>query len=97
MTSLYLKELVLANLGIKNIHPLHSLMLDECCETVLTKTDNEGSLIETVLLSFWTANSLLVGLLKGNLENAETVTLNYRNEQFLFNKQSSFLGINSQS
>lgn len=96
MTKEELYEQVLLDLPIKNIHPLHKAMMEECCETALKNPDNIqdlNALILAVRMAFVTCNSILKGTLQGSLKSfdANQVTLNYRSQTFIIPDNSPLL------
>jgi hypothetical protein len=95
MTTKELQNIVIENLPIKEIHPLHKAILDECCESVIKNSailDVEMQ-IHCVNISFIASFNTLKGVIKGALESTDSdvVTLNYREQQFLISKNSSLL------
>ena len=79
---------------LENIHPLHKAMLEECCENALNnpeKIESKETLKYAVQIAFYTCIETLRGTLKGGLEFADTVNLNYRNQSFTITKDSPFL------
>lgn len=96
MTSIELYNEVIKELPIKDIHPLHKAMLEECCENALENeqgvTDLK-TLIFAVHVSFVTCEKALKSTLKASVEGfrAYGVTLNYRGETFSLPLGSVFL------
>ena len=79
---------------LENIHSLHKAMLEECCENALNnpeKIESKETLKYAVQIAFYTCIETLRGTLKGALEFADTVNLNYRNQSFTITKDSPFL------
>lgn len=82
------------NLDIGQIHPLHKAILEECCENALNnpqKITDEKTLKYAVHVAFLSSLSTLVGTLKGGLELADTVNLNYRSKTYEITKGSPLL------
>lgn len=96
MTTEELYQKVMAELPIKEIHPLHKAMMEECCETALKTPENlkdSDALINGVRIAFITCNSMLKGTLQASLKSfdANQVTLNYRNQTFIIPDNSPLL------
>lgn len=96
MTADELYKMVIEQLPIKEIHPLHKAILEECCENALNNPQNvtdTGTLIYAVQVAFLTCTSTLKGTLAASLElaAADQVTLNYRNQTFIILKNSSLI------
>jgi len=96
MTKEELYEQVIKDLPIKEIHPLHKAMMEECCEIAMKNPDNLkdlAALILSVRMAFVTSNSVLKGTLQGSLKSfdANRVTLNYRNQTFIILENSPLL------
>lgn len=96
MTKEELFKQVLTDLPIKEIHPLHKAMMEECCETALKNPENfknTDTLINSVRIAFITCNSVLKGTLQGSLKSfdANQITLNYRNQTFIIPDNSPLL------
>ena len=96
MTADGLYKMVIEQLPIKEIHPLHKAILEECCENALNNPQNvtdTGTLIYAVQVAFLTCTSTLKGTLAASLElaAADQVTLNYRNQTFIILKNSSLI------
>ncbi|MFT6921794.1 MAG: hypothetical protein ACJA1C_000791 [Crocinitomicaceae bacterium] len=93
-----LLEAVIQSIPLKEIHPLHMAMLEECCEKVIEAADesmkeNSQQLINCVNATFLTSNGVLKSTLKAALDAAGTddVNLNYRGEEFVINRESGLL------
>lgn len=96
MTADKLYEKVLEKLPIKEIHPLHKAIMEECCENALNNPQNVTDtdiLVYAVQVAFLTCNSTLKGTLAASLELADVaqVTLNYRNQTFVIPKNSPLI------
>jgi hypothetical protein len=94
MTPESLKENLLTELkkeGVVKIHPLHDLMIDECCESALNLPGTDEIHLLSVKIGFVTANATLIGILKASLTQADTVTLNYRGQTFIIDNNSPIL------
>lgn len=98
MTPEELYEKVSVEISIKDIHPLHKAMLEECCENVIKADKNNNfddkTLINSVGISFIECEKVLKSLIKGafeSLDGKNEVNLTYRNENFKFSKDSYFL------
>jgi hypothetical protein len=96
MTTEELYTQVLKDLPIKEIHPLHKAIMEECCETALENPDKLNdldSLVLAVRMAFVTCNSILKGTLQGSLKSfdANQITLNYRNQTFIIPYNSPLL------
>ena len=95
MTPKELKSKLLFELkkeGIERLHPLHDAMIDECCESALkTIGKTEEIYLQSVKIGFLTANTALKGVLKASLSQADTVTLNYRGQEFVIDENSTIL------
>ena len=73
--------------------PLHKAMLMECCENIMqlhnTEKYNKDVLLISTLQAFEVCRNLIQGMIKGMIpEFADTVTLNYRGETFILDKDS---------
>jgi hypothetical protein len=96
MTADELYNKVIGQLPIKELHPLHKAMMEECCENALNNpqnlTDND-TLIFAVQVAFLTCNSTLKGTLTASLKLAasDQLTLNYRNQTFIIPQNSPLL------
>jgi hypothetical protein len=96
MTTTELYQAVINSLPIKEIHPLHKAIMEECCENAINnpqKITDVNTLIMAVQVSFLTCDSTVKGALEGGLKvaNADQVILNYRGQQFIITKDSPFL------
>lgn len=94
MTAEELYQTVVGQLPVKDIHPLHKAIMEECCENAVNNPQNitdEATLAYAAQVSFITALSTLKGTLKGALKLGDQVTLNYRNQTFLIPKDSKLL------
>lgn len=96
MTTEELFQSTINELSITNIHSLHKLMMEECCERALQdnlEVIDTNTLVFAVRVAFLTCNSALKATLNSSLEstNADQVTLNYRGETFIISKDSNFL------
>ena len=96
MTADELYKKVLEQLSIKEIHPLHKAIMDECCENALNNPQNvtaPDTLVYAVQVAFLTCTSTLKGTLAASLElaAADQITLNYRNQTFVIPKNSPLL------
>ena len=94
MTKAELYENVVGNLNLKEIHPLHKAIFEECCENALANKDDIKelkTLIFAVQISFLTCLSALKGTLTASFEYADNVTLNYRGQTFEIPKNSNLL------
>lgn len=89
-----LLEAVLANLPVQTVHPIHKAMLEEACEHVLEKKNEFDSMEEmekAVHLSFLILNPLFQSTMNAMLEQADTVTLNYRGVNEILTSESPIL------
>jgi hypothetical protein len=87
-------ETVLANLPVQTIHPIHKAMLEEACEHVLKQKDEFESIEEmerAVHLSFTILNPIFQSTMISMLENADTVTINYRGVKDILTSESAIL------
>jgi hypothetical protein len=96
MTADELYKKVLEQLPIKEVHPLHKAIMEECCENALNNPQNvtdPDTLVYAVQVAFLTCNSTLKGTLAASLElaDADQVTLNYRNQTFIIPKNSPLI------
>jgi len=96
MTTTELYQSVIGHLPIKEIHPLHKAMMEECCETALQNKQgvvDKKTLILSVQIAFMTCNTTLKSTLNASLKmaNADQVTLNYRGQTFIISKSSNLL------
>lgn len=76
--------------------PLHKAMLMECCENIMqphnTEKHNDDVLLLSTLQAFEVCRNLMQGMIKGMIpEFADTVTLNYRGEIFILDKDSAIV------
>lgn len=96
MTIEELYKTVVGQLPIKELHPLHKAMMEECCENAINnpqQVTDKDTLVLAVQVAFLTCNSTLKGTLAASLQltDADQVTLNYRNQTFIIPKNSSLL------
>lgn len=96
MTAEELYEEAVGHLPIKELHPLHKAMMEECCENALNNPQNvtdKETLVYAVQVAFLTCNSTLKGTISGSFEatKANQVTFNYRNQSFIIPKNSPLL------
>lgn len=78
------------------MHSLHKAMLMECCEKVMQPHNTEKHSYEILMISalqaFEVSNSVMKGMITGMIpEFADTITLNYRNEPFILDKDSQIV------
>jgi hypothetical protein len=76
--------------------PLHKAMLMECCENVMQPHNTEKYSNEILMLSalqaFEVSQSLMKGMIAGMIpEFADTITLNYRGQTFILDKDSQIV------
>jgi len=76
--------------------PLHKAMLMECCENIMqphnTEKHNDDVLLLSTLQAFEVSRNLMQGMIKGMIpEFADTITLNYRGETFILDKDSAIV------
>lgn len=96
MTTTNLYDLVFASLPVKEVHPLHQSVLEECCETVLAN-DNASLEPSTLVLAVQTAFIICEKTLKSTLNaslkmsDANQITLNYRGQTFIIPANSNLL------
>lgn len=86
------------DIPLDKIHPLHKAMLEECCENALKnsqKIENKEILKYAVQVAFLTCIETLRGTLKGGLEYADTINLNYRDQSFEITRDSPLLKNNN--
>jgi hypothetical protein len=91
-----LYQKVIEGLPIKELHPLHKAMMEECCENALNnpqKISDFETLVNAVQIAFLTCHSTLKNTLIGSLEaaNVDQITLNYRNQTFIIPLNSPLL------
>ena len=94
MTTEELYKLTFEKLPIKEIHPLHKAIMEECCENAINNPQNvtdSATLVYAVQVSFITALSALKGTLLGALKLGDQVTLNYRGQIFIIPRDSNLL------
>lgn len=96
MTADELYKKVVGQLPIKELHPLHKAIMEECCENAINNPKNVtnlDTLVYAVQVAFLTCNSTLQGTLQAslNMADADQVTLNYRGQIFIIPKNSSLL------
>ena len=75
---------------------LHKAMLMECCENIMqphnTEKHNDDVLMLAALHAFEVCRNLMQGMIKGIIpEFGDTITLNYRGETFILDKDSSIV------
>ncbi len=95
MTAEKLYQMVIAQFPIKEIHPLHKAIIEECCENAVNEQHHDletETLIYTVNVSVMSVISTLQASWKGAFEFVDTITLNYRNQTFVIDKNSKLLG-----
>ena len=78
------------------LHALHKAMLMECCENVMQPHNTEKHSYEILMISalqaFEVSNSLMKGMIAGMIpEFADTITLNYRGDTFILDKDSQIV------
>lgn len=89
-----LLEAVLANLPVQEVHPIHKAMLEEACEHVLKKRnefDSMEEMVKAVHLSFLVLNPMFQSTMNAMLEQADTVTINYRGVKDVLTSESPIL------
>ncbi len=103
ISKISLYELVLNQFpALSEIHPLHKAMLEECCENVFAEIDKKKmekiedaiplvDLVNSVNTGFLTSISLLKGLLKPFFKKENSVTLQYRNQEFILTPTDEFI------
>lgn len=95
MTTKELYKKIMEEFKLEKIHPLHQAIMEECCEHAINNPEklNERDLIGAVKIAFYTCNETLRGTLRGSLEaaNADQITLNYREQSFIIEKDSPLL------
>jgi hypothetical protein len=96
LTADELFKLVITKLPIKELHPIHKALMEECCENALANPNNitdPDTLVFAVQVAFLTCDSTLKELLSTSLKStdASQVTLNYRNQTFIIPENSSLL------
>ena len=94
MTESELYKNVIGHLNLKEIHPLHKAIFEECCENALANKENINelqTLVFAVQVSFLTCLSALKGTFVASFEYADNVTLNYRGQTFEIPKNSNLL------
>ncbi|EMR03823.1 hypothetical protein [Cesiribacter andamanensis] len=80
-----LKQQYIDDYSIDGIHPLHSLILDECCETALKLGKHDYSTLSTaVTVAFLTCLSSLKSVIEEGFKEYDTVKIVYRGNQFIF-------------
>lgn len=80
-----LKEKFITEHSIGTLHPLHSLILDECCETALQVSNDDYATLNTaVSVAFLTCLSGLRSVVEEGLKEYDRVKIVYRGEAFLF-------------
>lgn len=85
MEAAVLKNEFMKNHGINEMHPLHSLILDECCETAIRMGNSDlGSLNTAVSVAFLTSFSGLRSVIEEGLKEYDRVKIVYRGSQFVF-------------
>lgn len=95
MTSTELYEIIAKEFPA-NIHPLHKAIMEECCENAINnpqKIDDNDTLLYAVRVAFLTSDSALRGILLGAFQSndADVITLNYREQSFQIKKDSGIL------
>lgn len=93
MTKEELYDLVLARVKVINIHPFHKAALEECCENVLQSEGDhdQETLIYSTILGFGTTIAVVRGMFKGLLTDYDQITLNYRDSEFIIDRNSPLL------
>lgn len=85
MNEKQLKDRFLEDHSIDGIHPLHSLILDECCETALMMGKHDYPTLSTaVSVAFLTCLSGLRSVIEDGFKEYDTVKIVYRGNQFVF-------------
>ena len=80
-----LKNKFIAEHSVSEVHPLHHLILEECCETALLVGDHEYSALQTaVSVAFLTCLSGLRSVVEEGLKEYDRVKIVYRGEAFVF-------------
>lgn len=74
---------------------LQSAVFEEVCENIVRSNNldemNEQSIILSTLTAFETCYAMMKGMIKGALDVADNVNINYRGVSFQFDKQSDYL------
>jgi|JI9StandDraft_1071089.scaffolds.fasta_scaffold499345_2 hypothetical protein len=96
MTKEELYKKAIEELNIKEMHPIHKAMLEECCESALENSKAPiliDSLLAMVYVAFTTSNTALKAALTAakSIGNADQITLNYRGQPFIISKDSYWL------
>jgi hypothetical protein len=80
-----LKHQYIEDYSIDGIHPLHSLILDECCETALKLGKRDYDILSTaVTVAFLTCLSSLKSVIEEGFREYDSVKIVYRGNQFVF-------------
>lgn len=85
---------VLTNLPIQSVHPIHKAMLEEACEHVLKRKnefDSMEQMEKAVHWSFHVLNPIFQSTMNALLEQADSVTINYRGVNEILTKDSPIL------
>lgn len=96
MSSEELYSATIGRMAKIEIHPIHKAMMEECCERAISSNPTDTDL-ETLVLgvqsAFLLANATLNATLVGSLKeaHADQVTLNYRDQEFVFAANDPFL------
>jgi len=71
-----------------NLNPFFNAVVDECCENVVNSVDAipDDNKLSCAIIAFHTSLSALKATVSAALEFADTVTVNYRNQSFVFDK-----------
>ncbi|AHM61272.1 hypothetical protein D770_15090 [Flammeovirgaceae bacterium 311] len=80
-----LKEQFIEDHQIDELHPLHSLILDECCETAIRLGKHGYDTLSTaVSVAFLTCFTSLRSVIEEGLKEYDRVKIVYRGQQFTF-------------
>lgn len=86
MDVLSLKNKFLVEHSVRDVHPLHQLILDECCETALRVAEHDYATLDTaVSVGFLTCLSGLRSVVEEGLKEYDRVKIVYRGSAFVFN------------
>ena len=80
-----IKQRFIDSHGTGEVHPLHHLILDECCETALIVGEHDYATLNTaVSVAFLTCLSGLRSVVEEGLKDFDRVKIVYRGQAFLF-------------
>lgn len=96
MTKEELYTKAIQSLKIKEMHPIHKAILEECCERAIENSTTSlevDTLLSIIYVAFKTSDTSLRAALSAakKIGNADQITLNYRGQSFIIQRDSYWL------